>query len=232
MKKIISVFYLFLSTMAFVYSQTEVDTMQTEVESDCDTNLENIFKVHDLRIKFETVLFIYKHKEGGFHKNNSFLNNSFQLIRGIPYFKEQKDSISGVSSGELVKVEFMSKEEMSQYIEQLNCTPEEASNEYEDFVRNIQFEKDMYLRCIDIELTKGGESEYAKDEIFYSFGHPWSSLLPPMITKLDFLKVFKEFVLNDNKGGMPDSVRAFVFLNCGCKIPPFVSLSPIQNKKQ
>jgi hypothetical protein len=90
----------------------------------------------------------------------------------------------------------------------------------------------MYLRCIDIELAKGGESEYAKDEIFYSFGHPWSSLLPPIITKLDFLKVFKEFVLDDNNGDIPDSLRAYAFLNCGCKIPPFVSLSPIKSQKQ
>jgi hypothetical protein len=84
----------------------------------------------------------------------------------------------------------------------------------------------MYSKCIDLELLKGDVSEYAKDKISYSFHEPWSSLSSPMITKLDFLKVFKEFILNDDKNYMPDSVRAYAFLRCGCKIPPVWALSP------
>ena len=184
---ILFVFFL----IASVYPQTELDL-------DWGGKIENIFKAHNLKIKYETVQYIYNAK--GFPKNDSFLNSSFELIRGFPYFEEAQDTISEVKHGKLMNVEWMSKEEINRYIERLNCTPEEAYKEYKVFLRNIQLEKDMYLRCIDIELAKGGESEYAKDEIFYSFGHPWSSLLPPIITKLDFLKVFKEFVLDDNNG--------------------------------
>ncbi|RNC64927.1 hypothetical protein D7D25_09970 [Proteiniphilum sp. X52] len=216
-------FCLIILSLTFAYSQTTV-------KSDCDVKLDNIFKAYNLKIKYETVQYIYNAK--ALPKNDLFLNNSFELIRGISYFEKKQDITPEIKSGELENVEWMSKEEMDLYIERLNCTPDDAYKEYEVFLQNIQLEKEMYLKCIDMELVKGDESEYAKDEIFYSFKHPWTSLLPPKITKLDFLKVFKEYILIDEKREMPDSVRAFAFLNCGCKIPPFVSLSPTKNKKQ
>ena len=60
MKKIIIVLCLFLLPLAFVYPQTEVDTIHAVVESNCETNLENIFKVYDLKRKYDIVEHIYK----------------------------------------------------------------------------------------------------------------------------------------------------------------------------
>ena len=40
MNKVFIVFCLSLLPLAFVYAQTEVDTIQTELESDCEANLE------------------------------------------------------------------------------------------------------------------------------------------------------------------------------------------------
>jgi hypothetical protein len=135
--------------------------------------------------------------------------------------KEQQDSISKVEPGELVEVEWMSEEEMNSYMEQLNCTPKEAHKEYRDLIRDIKQEKELYLKCIDAELAKGDLSEYAKDGMQYNFLEPGMSVmgLPWQFTKLDFLKIFKEFVINDNEEVLPGGVRVHAYLKCGCKIP-------------
>ena len=206
----IFVFCLSFPTFSFTFSQSEVGL-------DCNLNLERIFKVHDLKIKYEIVQYIYKEieKKRRFPKNSYYLNSYFELIRGFPlYSKKQCDSISSVSTGELVEVEWMSEEETNKYIEQLNCTPEKSFKEYRDFIRNTKFEKEMYLNCINIELAKGDLSKYAKDRTFnYDFHSPMQSLIPPSITKLDFLKVFKKYILNDNEEVLPDSLRVYAYLN-------------------
>ena len=113
MRKITAVCCLFLFSFAFVYSQTEVDTIQTELESDCEVYLKNIFKVRELKENYEIAEHIYKYKEGGsffknqLSQNDSFLNRYFKSIRGFPFFEEQKDSTSVAEPGKLVKVEFM-----------------------------------------------------------------------------------------------------------------------------
>ena len=228
MKKVIIELCMFLLPLTFVYSQTEVDTIKTEVESDCESSLKNIFKVHELKIKYETVDYIYKYREGGnFFKNqlfqkDSFLNRYFKSIRGVPFYEEQKDSISVAEPGRLVKVEFMSKEEMNGYLEQLNYTPEEAYKDYKDFIQIIKLEREVYLKCIDAELAKGDASEYVKDKIYYyDFLDPRHPLGPhpaDIITKLEFLKVFKEFILMDDDGYLPNLWRVKAYLKCGCKI--------------
>jgi hypothetical protein len=214
-KKMILVFFLSLLPFAFIYSQSEAGL-------DCNLNLENIFKVYDHSIKYETVRYIYKRneKEGRFTKNDVFLNGYFKLIRGYPLYPEkQNDSISGVNSGELgklVSVEWMSKEEMDRYIEQLDYPPEQALKEYKDCIRNIQSEKEAYLKCIDAELAKGDLSEYAKKNIIpYGFKPPESSImpLPTRLSKLDFLKVFKEFIFNKNETVLPEGQRIIRYLS-------------------
>lgn len=215
MKKVIIWFCLFLLPFAFVFPQTEV-------KSDCETNLEDIFKVNGLMDKYGTVKYIYTHKERVFFKNesfesDSFLNSFFQLIRGFPYREDLKDSIPKGKPGELVKVEFMQKEEMNEYLEQLNYTPQDAYKEYKEYIRNIKLEKEKYLTCIEVELAKGDESEYAKRRLFYDFKDPRSSLMV-WISELDFLKVFKEFILNDDLEVLPDFLTVKAYLKCGCKI--------------
>jgi hypothetical protein len=64
MRKMIFVFCLFLFPIVFTYSQSEV-------ELDCNLNLESIFKAHELEIKYETVQYIYTmkvKKRGNFPK--------------------------------------------------------------------------------------------------------------------------------------------------------------------
>jgi hypothetical protein len=234
MKKMIIVICLCLLPFAYVHSQSEVAL-------DCNLNLESIFKVHDLKIRYEAVDYVYnarrKNSKFIFFKDSSSLNSLFELIRGFPMeSKEQQDSIpqktvgfdeavrlqkEGIKPGELVKVEWMSEEEMDQYIEQLNCTPQEAIKEYLDIIRGIKLEKELYLQCIDAELVKGDLSEYAKVGMLYKFLEPGMSVIGPpwKFTKLDFLKVFKEFVINDNEEVLPDGMRVHAYLKCGCKIP-------------
>ena len=68
-------------------------------------------------------------------------------------------------------------------------------------------EKEDYMNCIDSELAKGEASEYEKDKIYnYDFRPPGSSLLPfqtEIITKLNFLKIFKEFILIKEEEVLP-----------------------------
>jgi hypothetical protein len=219
MKKIIFVFCLSLFPITFTYSQSETDSV-------CNLNLEEIFKVYTHKIKYETVQYIYKRneKEGSFTKNDGFLNISFELIKGYPLYPEkQNDSISCINFGELwklgkpVPVEWMSKEEMDRYIEQLDYTPEHALSEYKCLIRNIKSEKETYLKCIDAELAKGDLSEYAKKFITpYGFMRPEWSLMPHpnRLSKLDFLKVFKEFIFNKNEDVLPEGQRIVRYLSC------------------
>jgi hypothetical protein len=210
MEKGIVVFCLYFFPFAVVYSQSGTDSV-------CNQDIKNIFKAHDLKIKYETVQYIYKEyrKKRKFPQN--FLDGYFEIITGLPLYS---DSISDVNLGELTEVKWMSEEEMDRYVDRLNCTPEKAFGEYKDFIANIKLEKEIYLNYIDAELFKSDSSEYAKDKMFdYDFIPPMQSILPPCITKLDFLKIFKKFIFNDNEDVLPDGARVYVYLKCNCKIP-------------
>jgi predicted patatin/cPLA2 family phospholipase len=231
MLNIYLVFYLSLFPFAFVYSQSGVD-------SACKLNLENVFKVHKLKIRYENVQYIYDKHGFVYLTSKNDWNRYFKLIKGFPLFEEQKDSISGVKtvisnidsiksaieSGEIksVKVKILTEEELDRYIEQLNCTPKQAYKEYKDLIRNIKSEKEMYLKCINAEIAKGDSSKYkeALGEL-YGFHPPMHSVisLPRIMTKLNFLNVFKEFVLIDNEEILPAGWRVDVYLKCNCKIP-------------
>ena len=205
MKKIIIVLCMLLLPLAFVYPQTAVDTV-------CQQNLENVFKVRFFKNKYETVQYIHKQsrlKSKGFmfEKNSHYLDEYFKLIRGRPYLDKQERSN---------KIEYMSDEEVSKYLEDLNFSPQDAYNEYRDYIQNIKLEREVYLNCIDAELAKGDTSEYAKDRL-YDFLEPGSSIML-WIMKLDFLKVFKEYILNDDNEVLPNVWREKAYLKCGCKI--------------
>jgi len=223
MKKMIIVFCLFLFLFVFSYSQTGVD-------SSCRQNIENIFKVRDLKLKYEAIQSLYevldvedsviKNNYTGLHIAKRNWNQYFEAIKGFPlYSEEQEDSISSGVHGEIVPVKWLSDEEVNSYFKQINyCTPAEARKEYEDFVRNIKLEKEKCLKCIEAEHDKDDESEYAKESFSYSFYDSMSPFAPITITKLDFLKVFKEFVINSHREILPDDVHVIFFLKCNCKI--------------
>ncbi|MPM90953.1 hypothetical protein SDC9_138076 [bioreactor metagenome] len=212
MKRVIIIFCLFLFPFAFVFPQTETDTA-------CKQKIETVFKVRDFKEKYDIVKYIHNEKllksSYLFSGDGRHLDRFFILIKGFPYFEQQNDSISRVKS--LTSV--MSEEEVNRYIEQLNYTPQDAYKEYRDFIQNIKHEKEAYLKCIDAELAKGDTSEYKKEwMLFYIFRKPGGSIMAPDITKLDFLKVFKEFILNDDLEVLPDYSRVTAYLKCGCKI--------------
>ena len=220
-------------------------------DSDCSSNMENIFKVLTLKVKWENVQFF--HEEIGI----SYVSMSmFDKIKWCPYFylfrdlptdlKEHKDSLlcaysESIEAGnrlskaifqyaeehncapyeayeaikesygvKTVTVKPLSKEEVKSYIDYL-LTPEEAYKEYRDIIQHIKSEKEIYLKCIDAELDKGDLSGYAGP---YSFKNPMSSLLPPLssLTKLNFIKIFKEFIFNNNEEVLPDGLRADAYL--------------------
>ena len=225
-------FCLFLLPFAFVFPQTEVDMIQTEVDSVCMRNLEDIFKVYDLKRKFDIVEHIYnesRQKESILFSNYNYrhLNHLFELIRGIPYFEQPKDSIPTVEYGKLIEIEYMSEEEVNKYIERLNYTPGEAYRIYYHSIRNIKLEKELYLKCIDMELAKDFDSDYTKDMLRYEVIQAPPSLSHlPIISKFHFLKLFKEFILIDDEAILPDYFRAMVYLDCGCRTPYFKEYSP------
>jgi hypothetical protein len=207
MKKVIIAFCLFLLPFAFVSAQTEVDTIQTEVDTACMRNLENIFKIFVLRDNYETLRYV--------------MNKNPSLSRKIRF--EKSDSIPAEKFGESKEIRRWSEEESKRQIEQFNYRPFDARKEYSDFIRNMILEKEFYMECVDAELAKGDESEYAEARLHYDFMEPMMSVMTPWITKSDFLKVFKEFILNDGELFLPDYFRVKAYLECGCKLPPYWS---------
>ena len=240
-KKVIIVLSLSVFFSTCVYSQKGA-------ESDCDLNLENIFKANDMKIRFQAVDFLFIMREKFklraklnaeeqastyeylfrnivapgecfiFAKNTSDVNDLSKKIIGFPY----NSIVSDKEHGQLVDVEWMSEEEIDSFVEQMGTTPEDAVKDYLDFTRNIKEEKEIYLKCIDAELAKGDSSKYATEFIpEYDFHTSMQSIRGPVIKKTDFLKVFKEFILlNDDAEYLylPDVVRVIAYLKCGCKI--------------
>ena len=123
---------------------------------------------------------------------------------------EAHDALQDSLGMKTVPVKWMSKEELnSKYIKYL-FTPEEVYVEYTNLIQHIKSEKETYLRCIDAELAKGDLSGSCS----YSFKDPMSSLLPPLasLTKINFLRIFKEFIFNNNEEVLPDELRAYTYL--------------------
>ena len=217
MKKVIILFSLSLLPFALAYSQTEEDTT-------CRQNLEDIFKVQELYIKYEAVQSLYNEfldVKGSIIRNKhvyrKWLNDYFLTIKGVP-INFDESQLEAESNFEKFINGNTTEEEVNSYIKQLNCSPEKANKEYRDFIQKIKLEKEKYLKCIEAELAKGDESEYANEYIINYFRSPGSSLIPPGIKKIDYLKVFKEFIFNDNQEALPDVLRVKAYLKCGCKI--------------
>lgn len=259
MKKAIIAFCLFLLPLTFVHPQTEV-------KSDCEINLEDIFKVHKLKIRYETVMFLDREMKKKDEGRGSFIatfsksrwNEYSRLIKGVPMFEEAEapaipsdsiikmtrerndafvkalrsipenvdtvaftDSLRRKYQGHMVPVKSLSTEELNGIIQELDCTPEKALEEYKSFIRDIKSQKEFYSACVDTEIAKGDSSEYAKKRSYlYSFQNPMSSYIGSIqrITQLEFLKVFREFIFNDDEEVLPDILRAYMYREHGSKI--------------
>ena len=201
MKKVIITFCLFFLSFVSTYSQSDIET-------DCKSNLENIFKILDLKILYETVQHISEKTQISRVSEDDIRGYAERLEINNYFVKSEK--------------RFIPPKEKGKYVEQLKSTPEKALKEYRDFIRNIQLEKLKYLECINAELAKGDSSVYAKYSIFsYSFKPTESSgiTFPKYMPKLDFLRFIKEYILNRNEKVLPDAWKADAYFKNGTTIP-------------
>ncbi len=263
-------FCLSILSIAFVYPQTGVDTIQTGAGSDCEVNLENIFKVHNLKIRYESVMFLDKEIKKKNEGQGSFIatfsksrwNEYSRLIKGVPMFEVVKaptvsaDSIMKMSQersdsfvkalrsipenvdtvaftdslrkeyfGDMVPVKSLSTEELNEIIQKLECPPGKALGEYKNLIQKIKSQKEFYSKCLDEEIAKGDSSIYAKKQMsFYHIKNPMSSYIASIqrMNKLDYLKVFREFIINEDEEVLPDVLRAYMYHKHGCKIHKMV----------
>ena len=196
MKKLIVVFCFSFLPFAFVYPQSGV-------ESDCDSIIDNILKVNRLQLKSEIIKYFYDHQKNGYYYTSKGFWDGWSLLLRFPMDFEEYGDEDGVKLN----------------IKNLS-TPEEVIKECRDLIKNIKSNKEMYLKCIDAELAKGELSEYANLEkgnmAFYTYPPRHMSNIPPPFplfrTKLDFLKVFKEFIFNKDEDVLPDGVVVYNFL--------------------
>ena len=183
MLKVIVMLFISLLSLNFVYLQTRVD-------SDCNSNIEKIFKVLNLKIKYEAI--------------QSFYTDS------IIYKKFGKSEENRRSYEKEIKV-----------FNPNNCTPEEAFIAYRDFIRNIKSEKEKYLKCIDAEIAKGDSSDYTNKLLsLYNYLPLWQSNGLVSVTKLNFLKIFKEFIFNKDEEVLPECFRIRSYIQGNCKTRP------------
>ena len=186
---------------------------QSAADSVCRANIEKIFKVADLKVKYEAIEYFYHRSR----EKNSFITvrlkedrhgRHFEEITGAPLDSgEHKDSI-------FVQIY------MEDSVKQTYYTPRKAMQEYRDFIQDIKSEKETYLKCIDTALSKDS-SEYAGKITSYHYRNRlWSIILHlEFVTQLDHLRIFKEFILNGNEEILPDDTRVVAYLKCGCKVP-------------
>ncbi|NLX67800.1 MAG: hypothetical protein GXZ19_13760 [Bacteroidales bacterium] len=210
MKRIIVVFYFSLALIACLPAQSAT-------ESDCGRNIEEILKLLKFKNRYESIQYIYKHKHTVFSQNESFqkegfLNSFFQSVKGVPYSSPRAQSAPTISSGVMVKVKSMSEEEMEKYLERLNYTPVDAERDYKEFILTIRLNKERHLACIDAELEKGKQSEFAQKSVHYDFKAPLSSLFLSRISQLDFLDVVKGFILEGDNVLLPDFSSGTTYL--------------------
>jgi hypothetical protein len=197
MKKIIIVFYLCLLPAVLVYAQPTTDNI-------CHINLEKICKILDLKIKCEAVERLYE-----LSKRDAVLtitlqkdySHYFEEITGVPLDSGYYKGITSVKD----------------FVKQLNYPPSKAWQEYRDFIENIKSEKELCLKCIDAELAKGDSSEYANKKKSYYYYHSRSSFFWAPLSLVDYLKVFKKFILIDNENVLPSGFCVIAYLEKGEK---------------
>jgi hypothetical protein len=209
MKKIIVIFYLCLLPVALVYAQPATDSV-------CRANLEKIFKVLSLRIKYESIEHLYELSERDAVITvtlQKHYGHYFEDMTGVPLDTEYYKGTTAV------------KISITEFVKQLNYPPSRAWQEYRDFIQHLKSEKELCLKCIDAELAKGDLSKYVNKKMSYYYRFPGSSLLGLFVAKLDYLKVFKEFILIDNEEVLPHGYWVTAYLTNGCKANKY---NPVQ----
>ena len=225
MKKLIVVFCFSFLPFVFVYPQSGV-------ESDCcDSMIENIFKVLGLKVKYELIQYLYEESE----KENSILQilsdegwiGHFGLPMNYRDTIPSEKKVIRNSRGEFVEVEKVTRipmEEVKKYIKQLNCTPDEAFRKYGGLIEKIKSEKEKYLRCLNAEFAKGDLSVYQDKHLGgYNYLPPEESNGLVSVTKLNFLKIFKEYIFNQDEEVLPECFRVRAYIQGNCRTNPFMN---------
>jgi hypothetical protein len=235
MKKIITILCLNCFLCLSAYSQAETNSC-------CESVLKEVLHVHTLKVKYEAAQELYpaiKDKNSYFYMILSAKHRA-ELLKLIvdnsdPFPEFEEIETSQVETGSvtvfdkekktkqlesgLMPVKKVSDKEKEWYIGQLTKSIDEYFTDYQNSIIALKSKKELCLQCIEEELAKGELSEYKQKKLLYNYNPPMRSVLSPVITKFDFLRIFKEFIFNDEMNLLPDGNKAYVYLHCNCKLP-------------
>lgn len=211
MKKVIAVFCISFFLCLSVFSQTETG-------SHCESALKDILHVHRLKVKYEAAQELYpaiKDKNSYFYYMLS-QKHRVELLKFIidnpDSFPEFEEIEKGSAETELMPVRKVSDKEKEWFIGQLTKNLDDYLTDYQSSIATIKSKKEIYLQCIEEELAKGELSEYKQKKLIYNYNPPMRSVLLPLITKFDFLRIFKDFIFSEDESLLPDSDRISAYL--------------------
>ncbi|MGI6047857.1 MAG: hypothetical protein ACOYEG_07590 [Petrimonas sp.] len=211
MKKTTTVLCLSFFLCLSVFSQTEND-------SHCDSVLKEILHVHRLKVKYEAAQKLYpaiKDKNSYFYYMLS-QKHRVELLKLIvdnpDSFPEFEEIEKGSAETGHVLVRKVSDKEKEWFIAQLTKTLDDYFTDYQSSIATIKSKKEIYLQCIEEEFAKGELSEYKQKKLIYNYNPPMRSVLLPIITKFDFLRIFKDFIFSEDESLLPDSDKVSAYL--------------------
>ena len=137
MKKLLIVFCFSLFFCFSVFSQLEMDSV-------CYSNLDCVFEVHALKIKYEYIRFVQEESIKKNRLNKESWNFYYKLYFDFPLYIEEKKTISDKRSDTLRLLSGTSDEEINNHLE-LMGSPEETFCNYKNLIKYIKSEKKMYL---------------------------------------------------------------------------------------
>jgi len=189
-------------------------------QTDCKALIDDILEIHSMQRRYDIVSWIYANPTSYFtNANNKVLNDDFKLIRSYAPNSDLKEEIDPRKPSKIVKEKTLTKEWADSLVRELHCTPEQALEDYKEYVRQLKTKKDACIACIDAELAKGVASKYVKRiPGWYTYTPPSYMALPKPpyeVTTLDYFRLVKEFVLLNDEAILPDGQRADTYLQQG-----------------
>jgi hypothetical protein len=208
---VILVSNLFITVTAYSQSATGVDGI---------SYLDTVLKTQSLKVRFEQLL------------NDTYDAPFYSLYMfcdfPTDFFERQKNPATAVGIKKNAKrVDAIEQHNDSLYTTEgrnmneadsirLNQKAEQVFAEYRNLIRKINSEKDIYMKAVDAEIAKGSMSKYAKSRCTYHFFPSFSSVRYPLsITQLEYLKIFREFVLEGKEELLPCGWRADEYIRRG-----------------
>ena len=207
MKKVIIVFCLCLVTV-FVSAQLATDSV-------CRANIEKIFSVVKFKIKYDALDYYHKGSRDR-HSSMSIKSKDGKYYLDAFWIKDFSLNLETRKDATGADVKIETADDVTKLLYDA-CV--KAGQEYRAFIKNIKSNKEICLKCIDAEIAKGELSDYATNKrVYYDYHPPQSSILLPGFAQLDYLKLFKEFIFNNNNESLPHKEAAIAYIKCGCNI--------------